>query len=266
MPGTMDEGLTRRELIAGTAAAVGLPLAACATGSAATGAPARHRLKVVVVGGHPDDPETMAGGTVARLVEAGAEVTCLYLTRGEGGVAGKSPEEAAALRTAEAHQACEVLGTRARFAGQVDGATEVNAARYDALCKLLEEEAPELVITHWPVDSHRDHRAASLLVYDAWLRLERRFTLYYGEVLTGIQTQVFSPTHYVDIAAVEPRKRAACYAHASQGPVDFYPLHEQMQRFRGLECGCAQAEAFILQPQGALGLVPTRRPPPESKP
>lgn len=262
----MEEGLSRRELIAGTAAAVGLPLAAGAADKAPTATPAPRTLKAVVVGGHPDDPETMAGGTVARLVEAGAEVTCLYLTRGEAGIAGKSHEEAAALRTAEAQQACEALGARARFAGQVDGDTEVNAARYDALCKLLAEEAPDLVITHWPVDSHRDHRAASLLVYDAWLRLKRRFTLYYGEVLTGIQTQAFSPTHYVDIVAVEPRKRAACYAHASQGPADFYPLHEQMQRFRGMECGCRQAEAFILQPQGALSLVPTRRPPPESRP
>jgi len=60
----------------------------------------------------------------------------------------------------------------------------------------------------------------------------------------GSQTQHFWPTDYVDITQAESRKRAACYAHAST--VDgWYPLHEAMQRFRGLEAGCKSAEAFI---------------------
>ena len=55
-----------------------------------------------------------------------------------------------------------------------------------------------------------------MLVYDAWLRMERKFALYYFEVMTGSQTSQFSPTHYVDITATEARKRAAWFAHASQ--------------------------------------------------
>ena len=48
---------------------------------------------------------------------------------------------------------------------------------------------------HWPIDSHRDQRAASLLTYDAWLEGGRTFDLYYCEVDQGQQTQVFTPTH-----------------------------------------------------------------------
>jgi hypothetical protein len=45
----------------------------------------------------------------------------------------------------------------------------------------------------------------------------------------------------------ESRKRAACYAHASQNPVNgFYgTYHEKMNRFRGLECACELAEGFV---------------------
>jgi hypothetical protein len=64
-------------------------------------------------------------------------------------------------------------------------------------------------------------------------------------VLTGSQTQNFHPTDYVDITATEPLKRKACFAHASQGPAEFYPYHERMSLFRGSECGARHAEAFI---------------------
>jgi LmbE family N-acetylglucosaminyl deacetylase len=213
----------------------------------APGAPAR-RLRVVVFGGHPDDPETMAGGTIARFAALGHEVVCLYLTRGEAGIEGASHAEAARRRTGEAERACAVLGARARFAGQVDGATEVTPARYAEARAMLEEEKPDLLLAHWPVDTHRDHRAASLLAYDAWLCLGRRFDLYYGEVLTGDQTQQFVPTHRVDVSATVETKRAACFAHASQDPAGMWQAHDQMQRFRGREAGCAAAEAFALHP------------------
>jgi LmbE family N-acetylglucosaminyl deacetylase len=41
------------------------------------------KLKVVVVGAHPGDPEAACGGTMARLADLGHEVVALYLTRGE---------------------------------------------------------------------------------------------------------------------------------------------------------------------------------------
>lgn len=230
------------------AAAVGLPLVDSATpqGQGAAG----RKLKVVVAGGHPDDPESGCGGTMARYADLGHEVVALYLTRGEAGIEGKSHAEAARIRTEECVKACALLNARPVFAGQIDGSSEVNNARYEEFRKLLETERPDLVFTHWPVDSHRDHRAISLLVYDAWLYGGRHFDLYYSEVETGEQTQNFWPTHYVDITATESRKRAACFAHVSQNPAGFYAQHDMMNRFRGMECGCKFAEAFIRHVQG----------------
>lgn len=58
--------------------------------------------KVLVIGGHPDDPETTCGGTMAVLKAAGYDVVAVYLTRGESGIKGKTHAEAAAIRTEEA--------------------------------------------------------------------------------------------------------------------------------------------------------------------
>jgi N-acetylglucosamine malate deacetylase 1 len=234
---------TRRQVLAGSAAygasALGWSSAVAADGQQAG------KLTVVVAGGHPDDPESGAGGTMARLADLGHDVFAVYLTRGEAGIPGKSHAEAARIRTAEAEAACAILRAKAVFAGQVDGATEVTAARYDAFAQVLLGLKPDAVFTHWPVDTHRDHRAASLLTYDAWLKAGRSFALFYFEVMTGTQTQAFRPTHYVDITTTEQRKRDACFAHKSQNPQGFYEAHDLMNRFRGREGGCKYAEAFV---------------------
>jgi LmbE family N-acetylglucosaminyl deacetylase len=237
--------IRRRDLFLGSTALL-LPLEA----------QEKKKLKIIAAGGHPDDPESGAGGTIARYADLGHDAVNLYLTRGEGGIPGKTGEEAAAIRTAEIEKACAILKARAIFAGQIDGATEIHPARYDDFRKILAEEKPDIVLTHWPVDTHRDHRTVSLLVYDAWLRLGRKFALYYFEVNPGAQTQHFHPTHYVDISTTETRKKEACYAHASQNPPGFYDrYHEPMQRARGLEAGMKSAEGFIRHIHSRDGFV-----------
>src|SRR5690348_4447558 len=74
------------------------------------------KLRVVCVGGHPDDPESGCGGTLARYAALGHAVTIVYLTRGEAGIQGKSHEEAAAIRSRECETACKILGAKPVFA------------------------------------------------------------------------------------------------------------------------------------------------------
>lgn len=244
--------VTRRDAIRLLAAPVALAAVGIEPLGALQGASKRAaaKLKVLVAGGHPDDPESGCGGTIARYASAGHDVITLYLTRGEAGIEGTSHDDAARIRTAEAERASAILGARPRFFGQIDGDTHVDKAAYATMRELLERERPDVILTHWPIDTHPDHRAVSLLVYDAWLRTGKTAALGYFEVLTGDQTQVFDPTDYVDITAVAQKKRDAVMAHVSQKPVEWYPAHERMSRFRGMEHQCEHAEAFIRHDRG----------------
>jgi LmbE family N-acetylglucosaminyl deacetylase len=204
--------------------------------------------KVLVIGAHPDDPESMCAGTMLKLKAMGAEVVAVYLTSGEAGIVGKTHEQARTIRQAEARKACEVLGVRAVFLTQTDGNAEVNKERYAEMKALIEAERPDMVITHWPIDSHRDHRVCSILVYDAWRMTGRGFDLYYSEVMTGMQTQNFTPSLWVDITDYRDKKIEAYLCHESQeleGAVKEY--HDTMERMRGMECQAKYAEAFVQQ-------------------
>jgi len=250
----MAKQYNRREILKmGTAAVagttmLGLPLMAQASQTASPQADRlRHKRggKCLVIGAHPDDPETCCGGTMARLAREGWDVVAVYLTRGEAGIEGKSHEQASAIRSQEAINACRVLDCRHAFLGQTDGNTVCDADHYKQMRKYIASENPDVVFTHWPIDSHRDHAICGLLVLDSWRRLEHAFELYYMEAMTGTQTQMFVPDTYVDISDVIQVKHEACMCHVSQGMDDINHWHYRMEQFRGIECRCEVAEAFL---------------------
>jgi len=236
--------------IIGATAALSLPVLAKSTNVDNT-----KKMKVVCVGGHPDDPESGCGGTLSKLASDGHDVTIIYLTAGEAGIPGKSHSEAAIIRTKEAIEACKIIKARPVFAGQVDGDSVVNNEWVNKIQAMILSEKPNLVFTHWPLDSHKDHQSASFLTIQSWVRSGKIFELYFFEVCTGSQSMGFKPTDYVDISSVKEQKRKAVYCHTSQNPPGIYASpdcnHGMMETFRGIEMNTTAAEAFVKMGTGA---------------
>ncbi len=212
------------------------------------------RLRILVAGGHPGDPECGCGGTIARYTSLGHEVTVLYLNRGEGYCGSAPPDQCGTVRTAEARKACEILKAHPVFATQVDGKAIIDNSHYEEFGRLFDAHRADIVFTQWPIDHHRDHRAISLLVLDAWMRGGAKPALYFYEVADD--TQMFSPAEFVDISGVETQRRTACYAHASQQPDKWYPRQVELTRFRGGESGFPQAEGFLRHRESKRGFLP----------
>jgi LmbE family N-acetylglucosaminyl deacetylase len=218
------------------------------------------RKKIVCVGGHPDDPESGCGGTLAKLAALGHEVTIIYLTTGEAGINGVSHEEAARIRKQEAINACRILNCKAVFAGQIDGDTIVSNEALQHLQDLIGQENPDMVFCHWPIDTHKDHECASLLTIQTWVRSANKFMLYFFEVCTGEQTMGFHPTDFVDITDTQEQKRKAVYCHTSQDPPGIYACgHAAMEDFRGRELGVKAAEGFVKMTGKGLGVIEAPR-------
>ncbi len=235
---------TRRNFVKTTAASLGL-LTLPGLLNANPSIPFKKK-KILCFGGHPDDPESGCGGTLARLSNSGHEVTIIYLTTGEAGIPGKTQDEAAVIRKQEAINACAVLKAKPAFAGQIDGDTIMNNEWLSKVQKMVAEEKADLVFTHWPIDSHKDHQVASLLMIQTWVRSKQKFPLYFFEVCTGEQTMGFRPTDHVDITETQEQKRSSVYCHVSQDPPGIYSCgHSAMEDFRGRELGVKAAEAFV---------------------
>jgi N-acetylglucosamine malate deacetylase 1 len=177
-------------------------------------------LDVLAVFAHPDDAELLCGGALARSVDRGEGVGILDLTRGELGSRG-TPE----LREAEATEAARVLGVELRRnAGFPDGSLEDNHAARRRLAAILRELRPRVVVTHWTLGRHPDHRAASALVtaasFLAGLRnLDAEGTPFRPDKVvyaTAFREDAPPPTFVVDVSETVDRKLEAIASYRSQ--------------------------------------------------
>ena len=202
------------------------------------------KLRVVIFGGHPDDPESGCGGLIARLTKSGHEVVVAYATcfRGDRKV-GDEPE--GIVRRREATAACRVLGATPHFFDYAHERLAADQATLEAVSAWLTATKPDIVVTHWPLDTHPNHHVTSSLVWQSYLR-DRTWNLYFFEVMTDQQTLGFRPDLYLEVGDVHDLKKEACFCHKSQTPEGFWAVHEDMQRRRGEECGVRSAEAYLL--------------------
>ena len=120
--------------------------------------------EILAIGGHPDDMEQFAGGTLILLKKAGYGITIAALTDGACGSHTKSPQEIVSIRLKEAEKAAKILGANYISLGIRDGSIEYNLENTKKLVKLIREVNPEIIITHPTEDYMTDHSHTGRLV------------------------------------------------------------------------------------------------------
>jgi LmbE family N-acetylglucosaminyl deacetylase len=196
--------------------------------------------RVLAIGAHPDDAEYFAGGTLARLADAGAHVALVVCTDGARG--GRGFEDVAQVRSAEQAGAAKVVGLRdVANLGRPDGALANDDRLRAELALAVRRQRPELVLTHdprtlWNVyggrahPGHSDHRAAGQAVLDA-LYPRAASPHFYADQLEerGVETwyprevwlfDTAQPDLRVDVSELFARKLDALRAHVSQNTGD----------------------------------------------
>jgi N-acetylglucosamine malate deacetylase 1 len=177
-------------------------------------------LDVLAIMAHPDDAELLCGGSLAKSAAAGQRVGIVDLTAGEMGSQG-TPE----LRAREAEAAARILGIAVRrCAGLRDSLLENDERTRMAVVALLRELRPRVVVTHWKVGRHRDHRIASELVRDACFLSALRRLDAPGEPFrpvklvhaTAFREDADPPSFVMDVTAHMDMKLRAVQAYASQ--------------------------------------------------
>jgi LmbE family N-acetylglucosaminyl deacetylase len=212
--------------------------------------------RVLVLGAHPDDAESGCGGLIRNLVDSGSTVGILCMTRGEKAPGSNTPEENARIRSEEALRGAAILGAEVEFLGSVDGEVVADVETSKKADKFIRTWRPDVVLAHWPIDTHTDHQACGIVALRS-LNGGAPFELYYYEVLTGYQTMNFVPTHFVDIGQNREVKYESCMAHESQDPGKWMVHHELMERMRGREIGVEYAEAYVRASRsGAATILP----------
>ena len=157
--------------------------AACAGDASQAG----KKLKIVVFSAHPADSESGVGGLAATLAEQGHEVIFAVASafRGERKIDGK-PE--VGIRTEEEAAACKLLGMTSKIFPYDHNLLVSDLETQKVVRTWLEEVKPDIVITHWPIDTHENHSAVYGLVWRCYKQSKGGWNLYLYEIETGGET------------------------------------------------------------------------------
>ena len=220
--------------------------------------------RVMFAAAHPDDPDFLAGGTIARLAKDGREVTYVIVTNGNKGSSDPSAtaEQLAPIRAEEQRRAAQVLGvTRVEFLGYEDGEVEDTRELRRDVTRQIRRWRPDLIITLNPHRTynnfpgwHRDHRITGRVVLDCVYPLARDRLAFpellpeYGphNVREVYVIQWERPGLVIDVTDTMELKLEAIRCHASQ--IGDMKAVEARMRNRavtlGKEKGYAYAEGF----------------------
>jgi LmbE family N-acetylglucosaminyl deacetylase len=137
-------------------------------GQVVTAAPAEDgKLRIIVFGAHPDDPEYKAGGTAAKWAKLGHHVKLVSVTNGDIGHWKSAGGPLALRRKAEAAAADKVLGVTTEVLDIHDGELVPSLEYRRMIVQLIRDWQADIVIAHRPWDYHPDHRYVGVLVQDA---------------------------------------------------------------------------------------------------
>jgi LmbE family N-acetylglucosaminyl deacetylase len=220
--------------------------------------------RVLVITAHPDDSEFGAGGTVARLVKEGMQVSYCILTNGNKGSGdrGMSPERLVKIREEEQRSAARVLGVETvDFLGFPDCELEDTRESRLAVTAAIRRHRPDLVIAQNPNrtrnlgGSHRDHRVAAGIALDCVYPLARDHLAFPELMAQGLEPHKVreirmmwwdNPDLVVDISDTIDLKIKALTCHASQikDPAGMEQRVRERAAHLGKSAGYAYAETF----------------------
>lgn len=220
-------------------------------------------MNILVIAAHPDDEVLGCGGTIARLAAEGASLSILILANGLTSRAGfDTSQEAELLR---------VHHDRARRAGEILGAKEVNFAGFpdqkldtlplleitQAIEREIERTKPEIVFTHHGGDLNMDHVITFRTTMTAVRPTPGKSikALYAYEIPSSTEwafkqfSPAFEPNVFMDIEESLEQKIQAMQVYESETREFPHPRSPEILRAAarrwGSHVGRAAAEAFV---------------------
>ena len=185
------------------------------------------KIRVIMIGAHPDDCDQDGGGTAILFAKMGYAVKFVSVTNGDAGHQAMKGTELAKRRYAEAQEAGKRFGVTYDVLDNHDGQLMPSLEVRFQVIKEIREWNADIVIAPRPNDYHPDHRYTGVLVQDAAYMVavpdivpetpalkKNPVFLYFQD---GFQRpNPFRPDIAVDITNVFSQKIHALDAHESQ--------------------------------------------------
>ena len=173
------------------------------------------KLNVLALSPHADDVEIAMGGTIAKYVSNGHNVTILTAILPKENIDGKINDFMSKNRRKEQEKAAKILGTNLEI---------LDLDPYDfrfnrKYVKLFEQQIlnykPDIIFSCWEHDSHQDHKNLANILFSVTRKNNISINMYEAMLPGGLNTHSFNPQCFVNISKFIDTKIDALKAYES---------------------------------------------------
>jgi LmbE family N-acetylglucosaminyl deacetylase len=202
------------------------------------------------------------GATLAQQIHHGGHGVLLSLSLGERGAPRTIPmQQYAEMQREATEKAAALIGARAIFLSYPDAEIPFNEESALAVCDVIREEKPEIVITHWSGSWHKDHQNCHLIVHDAVFfaalatlarKLPPHSTARTWYADNWEDAANFQPDTYLDVAPVYDKWMQACALYPmwlGQTGFRYRDYYSSLATMRGCLSGFQRAVALMSDPE-----------------
>jgi N-acetylglucosamine malate deacetylase 1 len=220
------------------------------------------KVDILAIGAHAGDVEIAMGLALTHHTNLGRKVAVCHLTLGEKGHPKKHADDYIKQKRDEAMAAADMIGAELYMLPYQDGELKASDEVKFAICDVIRDCRPDVILTHWKHSVHKDHVAcynsvpdamfyAGIPAFDRIQPAHQVTSIYFAENWEDYEE--FRPELYIEVTEedIEVWEKMARKYAMFRGEVVKFPYldyYKSLSHVRGIEVHTQFATAFAVPP------------------
>ena len=210
------------------------------------------KLNVLALSPHADDVEIAMGGTIAKYVSDGHNVTILTAILPKENISGDIDNFMRKNRRKEQEKSAKILGANLEILDLDPYDFRFNRKYIKLFDQKIKSHNPDIIFSCWEHDTHQDHKILANIIFSVTRKNNISLNMYEAMIPGGLNTHFFNPQSFVNISKFIDKKNEALKAYESvfnkkkNSSSKYFNSIIARAKFRGEIIGVDYAEAFVI--------------------
>ena len=172
-------------------------------------------MNIIVLSPHADDVEIAMGGTIAKYVDEGHNITIITAILPRENIDGDTDEFMNKNRRKEQEKSANILGANLEILDLDPYDFAFNRKYIKLFDKKIKSYKPDMIFSCWEHDTHQDHKNLAKILFTVTRKNNISLNMYEAMLPGGINTYSFNPQYFVNISKYIDLKIKALKAYES---------------------------------------------------
>ena len=209
-------------------------------------------MNIIVLSPHADDVEIAMGGTIAKYVDEGHNITIITAILPKEDLEGNTDEFMNKNRRKEQKKSANILGANLEILDLDPYDFAFNRKYIKLFDQKIKSYKPDMIFSCWEHDTHQDHKNLAKILFAVTRKNNISLNMYEAMLPGGINTYSFNPQYFINISKYIDLKIKALKAYKSvfvnkkNNYSKYFDSIVGRAKFRGEIIGVDYAEAFLI--------------------